>query len=244
MPAVDYTDAAGTVNLSATPLNAEIGALIEHAAVTELPRGFLGASAVGHECARQIQLSWWCRPLLADRIRLIFSRGHFFEKEARERLIAAGFVFAPPEALKFVALDGDLQGHADGILIAGPVMPEAYAFPCVWECKALNAKNWRAVERDGFAKVFPRYAVQISLYQAHLHKQNPALVTCVNADTCELLHFSLPFNDAMASLWTGRAAEIIAATRKGELLPRFTNDPTDWRCRICDQRDRCWKLPE
>jgi hypothetical protein len=242
--AFDYTDAAGVANLSAASLNIEISALIERAAMTELPRGFLGASAVGHECARHVQLSWWCRPLLADRIRLIFDRGHFFEAEARKRLTAAGFVFAPPEALKFVALDGDLQGHADGIVIAGPALPGAYlACPCVWECKALNAKNWRAVERDGLAKVFPRYAVQIALYQSFLDKPNPALVTCVNADTCELLHFTLPFNDALASLWTEHAAEIIAATRAGELLPRFTNDPTDWRCKICDQRDRCWKLP-
>ena len=244
MPAIDYTDANGAANLSASALNVEIGARIECAAVTELPRGYLGASAVGHECARHVQLSWWAKPMLADRIRLIFDRGHFFEAEARKRLVAAGFVFASPESLKFIALEGDLQGHADGIIIAGPAMPGVYlAYPCVWECKALNAKNYRAVERDGLAKVFPRYSVQIALYQFFLNKPNPALVTFVNADKCELLHFALPFDETVAVLWTGRAAEIIAATRKGELLPRFTNDPTDWRCKICDQRERCWKLP-
>jgi hypothetical protein len=31
------------------------------------------------------------------------------------------------------------------------------------------------------------------------------------------------------------------ATRAGELLPRTTDDPTDWRCKLCGHRERCWK---
>ena len=50
----------------------------------------------------------------------IFERGHYFEDVARQHLIAAGFKFAPPEALAFTAVNGDLRGHADGIIIAGP----------------------------------------------------------------------------------------------------------------------------
>jgi hypothetical protein len=244
MDAFDFSDADEHDRLQREPLNVEINALVERAAATELPRGFLGASIVGHHCMRQVQFDWWCRPLLSDRVRLIFDRGHFFEAEARKRLLAAGFAFAPPAALEFAALGGDLRGHADGIVIAGPPMPGAYlALPCVWECKALNAKNFRAVARDGLTKVFPRYSVQISLYQRFLAKENAALVTCVNADTCELLHFTLPFDQATAELWTARAADIIAATRKGDLLPRFTSNSNDWRCRICGHRERCWRSP-
>ena len=44
-------------------------------------------------------------------------------------------------------------------------------------------------------------------------------------------------------LWFKRAEEVIAATRQGELLPRFTDDPNDWRCRACPHRERCWRLP-
>ena len=110
--------------------------------------------------------------------------------------------------------NGDLQGHAEGVIIAAPAMPGAYlALPCVWEHKALNAKNFRAVARDGLARIFPRYSVQVCLYQKFLDKMNPALVTCVNSDTCETLHFALPYDAELAGLWTERAAEIIAATR-------------------------------
>ena len=114
MTAIDFSDADEHGRLAREPLNVEINALIERAATTDLPRGFLGASIVGHHCLRQIQFDWWCRPLLADRVRLIFDRGHFFEAEARRRLVTAGFMFTPPEALAFIALDGFLQGPPTG----------------------------------------------------------------------------------------------------------------------------------
>ena len=132
-------------------------------------------------------------------------------------------------------------GHLDGIVVAKPAMPGGYlAVPCVWEHKAVNAKNFRAVARDGFVRTFPRYAVQVALYQFFLDKLNPALISVANADDCALMHFTLPFDPKLAELWVERASEIIAATRKGELLPRAYSSPDDWRCKICEHRERCW----
>ena len=232
-------------SLSLEPIHVELNAAIERAAATaaELPRPYLGASIVGDECLRKVQYSWWCKPVLAAGTREIFERGHHFEKRARARLIAAGFKFAPPEALAFSAVGGALRGHADGIIIHGPDLPGIYlTFPLLWECKALNAKNWRAVERDGLEKTFPHYAAQVALYQAYLDVTNPALFTAVNADTCEFLHFLVPFNAERAQFWSDRAVNIIEATRAGELLPRAYDDPEDWRCRMCGHRKRCWGL--
>jgi hypothetical protein len=231
-------------NLSDEPINVELNAAIERAAAAkaELPRPYLGASIVGDECARKIQYEWWCKPLLPARVSSIFARGHFFEARTREQLIAAGFRFASDSELAFSAANGDLQGHADGLILAGPDLPNVRLdLPALWECKALNAKNWRAVERDGLDKAFPKYAAQVALYQAYLDKTSPALFTAVNADTCEILHFAVPFNPERAQHWSDRAAMIIAATRAGELLPRFTDNPDDWRCRMCAHRERCWR---
>src|SRR5215471_19758699 len=104
--------------LSLEPVNTAINAAIERAAATaaELPRGYLGASIVGHDCARRTQFDWWIRPVLAARTREIFDRGHYFEDRARRHLVAAGFKFAPSEALAFTAAGGALGGHADGII--------------------------------------------------------------------------------------------------------------------------------
>jgi hypothetical protein len=111
----------------------------------------------------------------------------------------------------------------------------------VWECKALNAKNWRALERDGLEKTFPTYAAQTALYQAYLNLTNPALFTAVNSDSCEPLHLLVPFNAERAQLWSDRAVTIIEATRAGELLPRGYDEPTDWHCRTCPHTGRCWR---
>jgi hypothetical protein len=196
--AIDFNDVGG---LSAQPLNIELNAHVERAAAAaiRLPRMYLGASIAGDECARAIQYAWWTIPDLPARVQLIFDRGHALEALARAQLIQAGLSFAPKETLEFNALDGYLQVHADGVIVSGPAMPGVnLAFPTVWEAKCLNAKNWRAVNRDGFAKTFPRYATQVSLYQHFLNKPNPALITCVNADSCEVLHFTLPFDSRRA----------------------------------------------
>jgi hypothetical protein len=230
-------------SLSIEPINVAINEAIERAAATaaELPRPYLGASIVCSECLRKVQFDWWCRPVHSARLREIFARGHYFEAQSRQRLSAAGFKFAPPEALSFSVVNGALRGNADGIIIAGPNLPGAYLiYPLLWEHKAINAKNWRALERDGVEKTFPQYAAQVALYQAYLDVTNPALFTALNADTCERLHFLVPFNTERAQAWSDRAVTIIEATRASELLPRFTDDPTDWRCKMCGHRERCW----
>ena len=33
---------------------------------------------------------------------------------------------------------------------------------------------------------------------------------------------------------------MIEAAESGELLPRVADDPTDWRCKMCSHRERCW----
>jgi hypothetical protein len=176
-------------SLALEAVNVAVNDAIERAAAAkaELPRPYLGASIVGDDCLRKVQFDWWCKPTLPARVRDIFARGYYFEDVARQYLIAAGFEFAPPEALAFSAVDGCLRGHADGIVIAGPnpLNGAYFNYPFLWEHKVLNAKNWRAVERDGLEKAFPKYAAQVALYQAYLDKTNPALFTITNADTCE-----------------------------------------------------------
>jgi hypothetical protein len=231
-------------NLSAEPVNTAINDAIESAAATaaELPRPYLGASIVGNECLRRVQFDWWCRPVLAARTKEIFARGHHFEAQSRNRLVATGFKFAPPEVLSFSAVGGALRGNADGIIIAGPNLPGAYLiYPCLWEHKCVNNKGWRALERDGLEKAYPQYYAQCLLYMAYLDVTNPALFTALNADTCERLHLLVPFNAERAQFWSDHAVNIIEATRAGELLPRGFDTPEDWHCKMCSHHERCWR---
>ncbi|SFJ71997.1 hypothetical protein [Bradyrhizobium sp. Gha] len=227
-------------NLSDQPISQLINELIERAEPpSENYRHYLGASAIGSECLRKVQYDWMCDPVFPARIKDIFARGHFFEEATRQHLVAAGFKFAPADRLEFVAADGQFRGHADGIMISGPGLPNIQ-YPCVWEHKCLKAKSWRAIELDGLIGLHEIYAAQVAIYQAYFDCTNPALFSVVNADTCERLHFLVPFNSQLAQAMSDRAVMVIEATRAGELLPRITGDPDDWRCRMCSHRVRCW----
>ena len=122
-----------------------------------------------------------------------------------------------------------IAGHADGIILTVPDDIDLLT-PALWEHKALNAKNFKAVERDGLAKVFPRYAGQVAIYQNFLEVFNPALMTIVNSDTCERLHFTVPFDPRLAQETIDRAIDVVRATRAGELLPRLDPELKDFRC--------------
>jgi hypothetical protein len=228
-------------NLSENLLNTLINQLIEQAEPPrENNRQYLGASAIGSECLRKVQYDWMCDPQFPARLYDIFGRGHFFEDVTRHHLIAAGFKFAPPDQLEFSAVEGLFRGHADGILVDGPQIP-ALRYPCVFEHKCLNAKGWKAIERGGLTGLYAPYAAQVATYQAYLDITNPALFTVLNADTCERLHFLVPFDAALAQTTSDRAVAIIEATKAGELLARITENPDDWRCKMCAHRERCWR---
>jgi hypothetical protein len=225
---------------SAEPINIALNAVIDASFVLEQTRGYLGASAVGHECLRRIQFDWMCDPEHPARLRDIFNRGHFFEARTREHLVRAGFKFASDDRLRFTALEGMLSGHADGVIVGGPKIT-SITYPCLWEHKAINAKGWRALDRDGLEKAYPQYAAQVALYQHFLGvDENPAIFTTINADTCERLHLLIPYNPGLTRATIMRAETVIAATRAGELLPRFTTSRNNWRCRICAHTKRCW----
>jgi hypothetical protein len=226
-----------------SPLNVQLNELLDRHATPrdEAERHYLGASFIGSDCLRQIQYDWQVEAEHPVRLRDIFDRGHFFEEVARQRMKAAGFAFRP-HGLGFSAADGMFQGHGDGIIDDGPALP-GVAYPCLWEHKALGQSGWRAIERDGLVKAYPKYAAQVSIYQAYLDvADNAAIFTITNANDCTRLHVLVPFDATRAQLWSDRAVGIIKATMRGELLPRVAKLPDDWRCKMCSHRTRCWPL--
>jgi hypothetical protein len=246
MAAIDFSDADEHDRLQREPFNVEINAAIERAIASadRDARGYLGASSAGNECMRRVQYDWVCTPTTDAQKELIFGRGHAAEAMVRAQLQRAGFSFAPPETLAFVALEY-LAGHSDGIITEAPVLPGVdLPVPALWECKCMGQKNFRAIARDGLAKAFPQYATQLALYQYFLKKPNPALYSVVNANTCEVLHFSVPFDVTRTETAIERIKKVIEATKAGILLPRAYRDPSDWRCRrSCGHTSRCWGWP-
>lgn len=229
-------------NLSTSDFNTAINAVLDEAALREqreARREYLGASAIGSECLRKVQYDWQVDSTFPARTKRIFQRGHLFEDITVKALAQAGFrMERDTPRTRFEAVEGSFRGHADGVILDGPPLLQ---YPCLWEHKALGSSGWKKLEKDGIEKAYPQYYDQCQLYMAYLDlTDNPALFTAVNSDNCEILHISVPFDAQAAQAASDRAVLIIKATRAGELLERIAKAPTDWRCKMCSHKERCW----
>ncbi|MDP2359105.1 MAG: hypothetical protein Q8M31_24020 [Beijerinckiaceae bacterium] len=242
-------------------LNAIVDAALNTENAARTPRDYLGGSRVGHPCERALQFEFAGAPKddnadFPGRTLRIFAIGHALEDLAIAWLRAAGIDLYTSkgnqpdgEQFGFAVAGGRLRGHVDGVINAAP-QALGLGVPALWECKTMNAKNWRACVKDGVAKSKPVYAAQIALYQAYMDASiaglasNPALFTAINKDTAELHHELVPFDAELAQQMSDRAVRILQATDAGELLPRIARDRDFHECRMCSWANRCWKLPQ
>jgi hypothetical protein len=51
----------------------------------------------------------------------------------------------------------------------------------------------------------------------------------------------VPFDAELVEATIQRVQLVVSATRAGELLPRMTDDPNNWKCNLCGHRERCWR---
>ncbi len=240
---------------SSASLSGQVTALVDagmqHARARQTPRGYLGGSRLGMACERALQYEFAQAPVDPGRdpdgrLLRIFERGHVIEDSALAWLRDAGFDLrtrkANGEQFGFVAVDGRLQGHVDGVIVDGPDLGHGCGYPALWENKCLGSKSWRELEKNRLAVAKPIYAAQVAVYQAYLElHEHPALFTAINADTMEIYAELVPFDAALAQRMSDRAVKVISATDSGELLPRGFSDSTHFECRMCAWQDRCWR---
>ena len=241
-----------------------INALVDAALIAEReatpPRTYLGASRLGHACERALQFEFAGAPKdegadFGGQTLRIFAIGHQLEDLAIRWLRAAGLDFytrkgnrPDGEQFGFSVAGGRIRGHVDGIVAEAPAAL-GLRTPALWECKTMNAKNWRETVAKGVTVAKPVYAAQIALYQAYMEatvpgiSANPALFTAINKDTAELHHELVPFDADLAQRMSDRGVRILRATDAGELLPRVAANRDFFECRFCPWAERCWSLP-
>jgi hypothetical protein len=109
------------------------------------------------------------------------------------------------------------------VIVAGP---DAFLYPALFECKTLNNKSWKDLEKHVLAVSKPGYYVQIQLYMAYMQLTDPpALLIALNKDTSELYFEWVAFDGAVAQKYSDRAVQILQASSASELLPRLSQDP-------------------
>ena len=240
-----------------------INALVDAALIAEReatpPRTYLGASRLGHACERALQFEFAGAPRdegadFGGQTLRIFAIGHQLEDLAIRWLRAAGLDLytrkgnrPDGEQFGFSVAGGRIRGHVDGVIAAAPAAL-GLRTPALWECKTMNARNWRACVKDGVAVSKPVYAAQIAIYQAYMEpsvpgiSSAPALFTAINKDTAELHQELVPFDADLAQRMSDRAVRILQATDAGELLPRIATSRDFFECRFCAHAERCWGL--
>lgn len=227
----------------------------------EVPRDYLGASRLGVACERALQFEFAQAPKddgadFSGQVLRIFVIGHMLEDLAIRWLRVAGIDLVtrkpddgsqrPRRQFGFSVAGGRIRGHVDGIIMGAPAAL-GLRTPALWECKTMNAKNWRACVKDGVAISKPVYAAQIAIYQAYMEpvvpgiSAAPALFTAINKDTAELYHELVPFDAPLAQRMSDRGVRILQATDAGELLPRVAQSRDFYECRFCSYADRCWR---
>jgi len=222
-------------------------------------REYLGGSRIGHSCERALQFEYAGAPKdegsdFSGKTLRIFSIGHALEYLVVSWLRKAGLELftrkgnnPDGEQFGFKVANDSIRGHVDGIINSAPEALNL-GVPALWECKTMNAKNWRETVKHGVCASKPVYAAQIALYQAYMDSsvpglaKNPALFTAINKDTAELHHELVPFNADLAQRMSDRAVRILSACDADELLPRITRDRDHFECRMCSYANRCWSI--
>ena len=251
-----------TLDFNPRPSMADrINTLVDAALIAEReatpPRTYLGASRLGHACERALQFEFAGAPKdegadFRGQTLRIFEIGHQLEDLAIRWLRAAGIDLytrkgnrPDGEQFGFSVAGGRIRGHVDGIIADAPAAL-GLRTPALWECKTMNAKNWRACVKDGVTVSKPVYAAQIAIYQAYMEatvpgiSAAPALFTAINKDTAELHHERVAFDAALAQRMSDRAVRILQATEAGDLLPRIAASRDFFECRFCSHAERCW----
>jgi len=212
-------------------------------------RNYLGASMLGDECLRKVQLQYLGHksPVSAQTLRT-FDIGHCLEDLVAEWLRIAGFNLQTRnehgEQFGFSMANGKLQGHVDGIIFGMPdKLASVASISCpasswLWENKTLNSKSWNDTSKRGLMLTKPLYFAQVQLYMAYLDLEQ-CLFSALNKDTSALYFELIPFDSEVAQRYSDRAVQIIKASESNELLPCVSSDPTFFRCKMCGFKDIC-----
>ena len=240
-------------------INFLMDAAITADAGKEPPRDYLGCSAIGGDCEMAVQYealttvyreSCRCTPEpghthFPPRVRRIFARGHLMEDEAGRWIRQTGFLLNTVNPItggqfEVSFLGGKVRGHTDGLLTMWlGDCPSPVELPALWECKCLAHKYVMAARRDHIRKSHPKYYGQMMLYMGGLRLKH-GLITCVDADTMDIYHELVDFDEETFDMLIRRAEHVLAMCEAGEMVPRCATTRASVTCRLCHWAEVCW----
>lgn len=230
------------------PTLSEMNRMIDAGQHSEKRRGYLGMSAIGNECSRQLWYGFrWTVRVTFDAATLKrFDDGHRSEDIMAERLRAVGgvtLITTQPGTGEQIALSdfgGHFRGHMDGIIVGIYQAPKT---PHVWEHKATNEGKQEKLdklksdlgEKRALAKWDEVYHAQAQVYM-HYSEHSRHYLTCGSPGTRTETSVRTDYDAEIAQRLRDKAERIIFAE---EAPAPISADRTNFKCKWCDFRDVC-----
>lgn len=206
---------------------------------SQLARGYLGASIIGHPCERYL---WYCfrqccTPNISGRVYRLFQTGDLAELRFASELGHIGCTVHTldenDEQFAVSALGGHFSGHMDGCALGIPEAPKTWH---VLEFKTHNNKSFNELKKKGIQIAKLQHYDQMQIYM-HLSGMKRALYLAVNKDTDELYSERIRYGKTEAEALMDRAGRIITTTSP----PNRISERRDYyQCGWCDAKEICW----
>ena len=208
----------------------------------DLPRTYIGASVIGHHCARYLWLSfrWFGFELFSGRIYRLFRRGKREEETIVEDLRGAGIVIdhVLDDQLTF-DFGCHVIGHPDGFIKSG--VPEAPKTEHVAEFKTHSEESFRELLQKGVQEAKPMHWAQMQCGMIGAsgyfgHQVDRALYVAINKNTDEYYFERVRLDEGKANEIIKRGQDIAT----DDYIPLRISSKPDWyQCKLCFFHDFC-----
>lgn len=206
----------------------------------EKPRAYLGASAIGRECERQLWYGFrWATngESFDGRMYRLFDRGHREEQVFTNELRGIGCDVrdldpSTGEQFRFKAVGGHVGCGLDGVALKVPEAPKTWH---LLEYKTHGSKSFATLTKDGMQKAKPEHYAQVQLCM-HLADLTRTLYLAVNKDNDELHAERIRYDEAEAARLIAKAERIVYSP---EPLPGVSEDPAFYKCKFCPMSQVC-----
>ena len=204
-------------------------------------RAHLGASVLGHACARKVwyDFRWAHNVLHTGRILRLWERGHREEEQFIRCLRRIGFeVSDVDQDTGKQPVFSDHNGHFGGSRDA-LIWTEGNLFGLkgdgLSEFKTYGDKYFNQLKAKGVLTYSLSHFVQMQIYM-HYFNLKWALYLAVNKNTDELYDEIILYAEEVALRYVDRAKAIIESQ---EAPPKIHDSESWWMCRMCDYRSVC-----
>lgn len=200
-------------------------------------RAHLGASLIGHPCARHLWLTFrWAKVAAFEgRMLRLFDTGKREEPRVIEELRGIGCdVWADDGSGQYRVSThgGHFGGSMDGVVRG---LLEAPKTAHVLEIKTHNSKSFDKLLKVGVREHKPMHFAQMQTYM-HLAELERALYYAVNKDTDAVYLERVEYDKAFAEQLMQKALAVITAA---EPPLRLSDDPAYFECKYCSHYELC-----